>query len=111
MIRVVTNIEPRLTRLNVRDKKKSVKSRRRIRRKSVIRLSQKKNQKSLVTKLQTTTWKWTSEMRIKARRSVKSASEDSEKGLMTRTRVWTLRRTKRCTIKRLRMKNKSERPH
>ena len=111
MIRVVTNIEPRLTRLNVRDKKKSVKSRRRIRRKSVIRLSQKRNQKSLVTKLQTTTWKWTSETRIKARRSVKNASEDSEKGLMTRTRVWTLRRTKRCTIKRLRMKNKSERPH
>ena len=87
LIRVVTNIEPRLTRLNVRDKKKSVKSRRRIRRKSVIRLSQKRNQKSLVTKLQTTAWKWTSETRIKAKRSVKNASEDSEKGLMTRTRV------------------------
>ena len=111
MIRVVTNTEPRLTRLNVRDKRKSVKSKRRIRRKSVIRLSQKRNQKSLVTRLQTTTWKWTSVMPIKAKRLVKSASEDSEKGLMTRTRVWTLRRTKKCTIKRLRLKNKSESTH
>ena len=106
-------IGQRLRKLNEKGKRKSAKSKRKIKRKTVIYLLTtrfSRTSKTMKFQSKTKTWKWTCKRLNQVRSSVQNASEDSVKELMNKKRVVQWLKTRRCRVPMTLTKMNSEKP-